>query len=141
MISKNYLLMNWNFNIGRLLEDTHATFLCTYSIFLASSSSLFCSFLNFVWKSIFFHLAEPISFRASTSSVFFSNKFATKLAFSSCNCSISTGPLEKNGKVHIFWEGHKILRNLHQLFVLCTASQIIGGDFAKFCGLLRIYEL
>ena len=27
-------------------------------------------------------------------------------------------------KVHIFWEGHKILRNLHQLFVLCTASQI-----------------
>ena len=44
-------------------------------------------------------------------------------------------------KVHIFWEGHKNLRNLHQLFVLCTASQIIGGDFAKFCGLLRIYEL
>ena len=44
-------------------------------------------------------------------------------------------------KVHIFWEGHKILRNLHQLFVLCTASQIIGGDFAKSCGLLRIYEL
>ena len=32
-------------------------------------------------------------------------------------------------KVHIFWEGHKILRNLHLLFVLCTASQIIGGDF------------
>ena len=29
-------------------------------------------------------------------------------------------------KVHIFWEGHKILRNLHQLFVLYTASQIIG---------------
>ena len=43
-------------------------------------------------------------------------------------------------KVHIFWS-HKILRNLHQLFVLCTASQIIGGDFAKCCGLLRIYEL
>ena len=45
------------------------------------------------------------------------------------------------GKVHIFWEGHKILGNLHQLFVLCTASQIISGNFAKFCGLLRIYEL
>ena len=38
----------------------------------------------------------------------------------------------KFSKVHIFWEGHKILRNLHQLFVLCTASQIFGGDFAKF---------
>ena len=33
------------------------------------------------------------------------------------------------------------MRNLHQLFVLCTANQIIGGDFVKFCGLLRIYEL
>ena len=33
------------------------------------------------------------------------------------------------------------MRNLHQLFVLCTASQIVAGDFATFCGLLRIYEL
>ena len=48
---------------------------------------------------------------------------------------------ESTDKVHIFWEGHIILQNLHQLFVLCTATQIIGGDFAKFCGLLRIYEL
>ena len=41
-------------------------------------------------------------------------------------------------KVNIFCEGHKILRNLHKLFVLCTASQII---FRKICGLLRIHEL
>ena len=47
---------------------------------------------------------------------------------------------ELDGKVHIFWEGHKILRNLHQLFVLLF-SQMIGGDFEKFCVLLRIYEL
>ena len=26
-------------------------------------------------------------------------------------------------------------------FVLCSNGQIYGGDFAKFCGLLRIYEL
>ena len=26
-------------------------------------------------------------------------------------------------KVHLFWEGHKILRNLHLTFVLCSASQ------------------
>ena len=45
------------------------------------------------------------------------------------------------GKVHIFWESHKILRNLHRRFDLCRASQIYGGDFVKFCGLLRIYEL
>ena len=37
-----------------------------------------------------------------------------------------------HSKVDIFWEGHKILRNLHQLFVLCTASQMIGEDFMAF---------
>ena len=31
--------------------------------------------------------------------------------------------------------------NLHRKFVLCSASQIYSGDFAKYCGLLRIYEL
>ena len=45
------------------------------------------------------------------------------------------------GKVHIFWEGHKILQNLHLTFVLCSACRRFGEEFAKFCGLLRIYEL
>ena len=31
-------------------------------------------------------------------------------------------------KVHIFWEGHKILRNLHCRFVPCSNRQIYGGD-------------
>ena len=44
-------------------------------------------------------------------------------------------------KVHIFWEGHKILWNLHLTFDYSTYSQKLGEDFAKFCGLLRIYEL
>ena len=44
-------------------------------------------------------------------------------------------------KVHIFWDDHKILRNLQQLFDWQYTGQIIGRDFAKFCGLLRIYEL
>ena len=38
------------------------------------------------------------------------------------------------GKVHIFWEGHKILRNLHLTFVLCK-GQLISEclfDFFKF---------
>ena len=33
------------------------------------------------------------------------------------------------------------MRNLHPTFVLCSASQKKGEDFAKFCSLLRIYEL
>ena len=39
-------------------------------------------------------------------------------------------------KVHIFWEGHKIFRNLHLTFDYSTYSQKLGKDFAKFCGLL-----
>ena len=44
-------------------------------------------------------------------------------------------------KVHIFWEGHKILRNLPLTFDWHYIGQKWGGDFAKFCGLLKIYEL
>ena len=44
-------------------------------------------------------------------------------------------------KVHIFWEGHKIWRNLHRRFDCYYIGQIFGGDFAKICGLLRMYEL
>ena len=32
----------------------------------------------------------------------------------------------------VFWEGHKILQNLHQLFDWKYIWQINGGDFAKF---------
>ena len=44
-------------------------------------------------------------------------------------------------KVHIFWERHKILWNLHRRFDRYYIGQIYGGDFAKICGLLRMYEL
>ena len=44
-------------------------------------------------------------------------------------------------KVHIFWEGHKILQNLHLIFDWHYIGQKEGGDFAKFCGLLKMYEL
>jgi hypothetical protein len=43
-------------------------------------------------------------------------------------------------KVHIFREGHKILRNLPLTFDCMYCSQKLE-DFAKFCGLLRIFEL
>ena len=44
-------------------------------------------------------------------------------------------------KVHIFLEGHKILRNLHLTFDWHYIGKKKGEDFAKFCGLLRVYEL
>ena len=44
-------------------------------------------------------------------------------------------------KVHIFWEGHKILRNVHCNFVQYSNGQIYSGDFSKFFGFLRIHEL
>ena len=45
------------------------------------------------------------------------------------------------GKVHIFWKGHKNLRNLHSRFDWHYIGKIYSGDFATFCGLLRITEL
>ena len=44
-------------------------------------------------------------------------------------------------EVHLQWEGHKILQNLHRRFDRYYMGQIKGGDFVKICGLLRIYEL
>ena len=44
-------------------------------------------------------------------------------------------------KVHVFWERHKILQNLHSRFVLRSVNQMYGGNFAKFCDLLKIYQL
>ena len=44
-------------------------------------------------------------------------------------------------KVHIFWEGHKILQNLHRRCDWHYIGQIFSGDFTKCCGLLRICEL
>ena len=43
-------------------------------------------------------------------------------------------------KVHLFWEGHKVLRNLHLTFDWHYVGQNWCGDSAKFCGLLRTYE-
>ena len=68
--------------------------------------------------------------------------FMWKLASSSkINKDIEIQILVSGGKVHIFWGGHKILWNLRQLFDWQYIGQKIGGDFGKFCGLLRIYEL
>ena len=47
-------------------------------------------------------------------------------------CPIFSALLVISVKVHIFWEGHTILQNLHQLFDWHYIGQIIGGDFAKF---------
>ena len=33
------------------------------------------------------------------------------------------------------------MQNLHRIFDRYYIGQIFGGDFAKFCGLLRMYEL
>ena len=44
-------------------------------------------------------------------------------------------------KVHIFWEDHKILRNLHRRFDRSYIGQIYGGNFENISGVLRIYEL
>ena len=41
-------------------------------------------------------------------------------------------PLDLHYKVHIFWEGHKILQNLHRRFDWHYIGQIYGRDFVAF---------
>ena len=43
-------------------------------------------------------------------------------------------------KVHIFWEKFWEISTVDLSYVL-SARQIYSGDFAKFCGHLRLYEL
>ena len=54
------------------------------------------------------------------------------------NYAITWEKAELELKVHIFWEGLKILP---LTFFCMYCRQKLGGDFTKFCGLLRIYEL
>ena len=44
-------------------------------------------------------------------------------------------------KAHTFWEGHKILRNLHHRFDWHYLGQIYGWVFTKFWDLLRMNKL
>ena len=68
------------------------------------------------------------------------HQMPVKWMFRRTNVSESFKKPVKN-KVHIFREGHKILRNLHRRFDRYYIGQIYSGDFAKICSLLRIYEL
>mgnify|MGYP007048354000 CR=1 FL=1 len=62
------------------------------------------------------------------------------LALEFSRATIFSVKIGKN-KVHTFWKGHKILRNLHLTFDRHYIGQKKGEDFAKFCGLLRIWTL
>ena len=50
---------------------------------------------------------------------------------SSLQGNLLKGIDKKPIKVHIFWEGHKILQNLHRRFDRFYIGQIYSGDFAK----------
>jgi hypothetical protein len=57
--------------------------------------------------------------------------------------TIFDSSLKKFLKLRFCEKDTTFLQNHHHRFVLCSPSngQIYGGDFVKFCGLLRIYEL
>ena len=72
----------------------------------------------------------------------FTQKMKRHFSRESTSLNITAERMEPRGiKVHIFWEGHKILRNLPFTFDWMYCSQKKGKDFAKFRGLVRIYEL
>ena len=48
------------------------------------------------------------------------------------SCQVRVAKIYFCSKVQIFWEGHKIWRNLHLTFVLSSASQKISQNFVAF---------
>ena len=73
---------------------------------------------------------------------FFLSRYAKSISWQICwNTCKYTRKTLSSFKVHKFWEGHKILWNLHHTFYWHYIGQIYGGNFSKFCGLLRIYDL
>ena len=80
------------------------------------------------------------------SRLFLQSEFQSEALCEFCQCYLriklkSNIPVIFHDKLHIFWEGHKILQNLQLTFDCMYCSQKLGEDLAKFCGLLRIYEL
>ena len=73
-------------------------------------------------------------------STFFINRNKSRLSAAMCSSVYRHLPA-RSFKVHIFWEGHKFLRNIHRIFDCYYIGQIYGGDFSNICSLLRIYEL
>ena len=85
-------------------------------------------------KIVPIHICHPVHWILT---LFFAKKFWDEPIHHKQLIS-SVWKLMPNPVVHIFWEGHKILQNLHPTFDYSTYSQKLGEDFAKFCGLLRI---
>ena len=117
---------------------------------ICSSGSLFhrmlCCSTQLLWlfsAGVFFIIGNSICFFARRQKWFMSKSaYVTAEHFKLNLTSLYHIPVLSFSKYHIFWEGHKILRNLHYRFVLCSKGQIYGGDFAKFCVFLWwIYEL
>ena len=110
--------------------------------FFRRSQSLFPSVLI----SCFWYVCAKVFFLLRRVLVFFCSQWASKLY----HCKRTRNWTKKTFMefhrlkfIYVFWEGQKICKisTIDPWFVLCSASQIYDGDFAKLFGLLRIYEL
>ena len=104
-------------------------------------------FIFFIQASYVYHVYSVLLLEQPTLS-FLMFLFEHKLCKQPCSKNIWSGNINhrgavvvETGKVHIFLESHKILRNLHGRFDWHYIGQMYTGDFSKFCGFLRIYEL
>ena len=121
-------ILIWNQNWGSTYVVTHHYM---YIPILASHL-----FVQICMKKIYLWKHEPTAASKWDSIKLERRQLAVQYKF-----VVFVGGSGEQYKVHIFWEGHKILRNLHLTFDCMYSSQKQGEDFAKLCGLLRIYEL
>ena len=121
-----------------LSKETSLSYLKVFSLFLfftfAFSFAVFCNifisctFYGFLWDDASFHIySEMKYFWAIETREQQSFIIGLKVWSLSCHTKKSfwydfwypTFLQNFTAKVHIFWEGHKFLRNLHRIFVLC----------------------
>ena len=115
-------------------------FFSTAPLIQNSLNQIFCGICQASWFFIWYQI---ICFWTSfNQSIYISTVSSLCLMSALLNCFITVSAEQWDIKVHIFWEGHKILRNVHRRFDWQYIIQIMDHwDFAKLCSLLRIYEL
>ena len=114
---------NWHFSLRFVLMTTKTP------VFYFITEILCQTFWRNKWRSVFdvvknLCLCDFICNSCSSTVTIFKNKYFLfmNLQVFCLVLSFFVSLFFKSLKVHIFWEGQKILRNLHLTFVLCSAS-------------------
>ena len=115
------------YGIKKHFNSNDKRYICTYSTLLDKPMHLKMSYLIFKaqkFKTCLFLFHFDVEDTCCFKGTLYFNKFWYHI--------LKLRTTNERNKVHIFWEGQKILRNLYQLVDCQYIGQTIGEDFANF---------